>query len=185
MNSEYESYVTTDGQSASLFWNKGPIWGLRLDFYYCQTVCGFIYVSRSLWREDESVVYNFCWPSPAQSFSGPSPVGLVTIFYCLRFETSLFIASDYSQGYGGGIRPWPHTGIDEWSQSHIATDGQSVCLGVEPRLGLLTRCFFLFDSYCPVHVGTPLWREVGSVVCQSWSVVLVHCHLYNYLQFHY
>jgi hypothetical protein len=30
---------------------------------------------------------------PAQSFSGPSPVGLVTIFYCLRFETSLFIAS--------------------------------------------------------------------------------------------
>jgi hypothetical protein len=27
----------------------------------------------------------FCWPS----FSGPSPVGLVTIFYCLRLETSL------------------------------------------------------------------------------------------------
>jgi hypothetical protein len=24
---------------------------------------------------------------------GPSPVGLVTIFYCLRFETSLFVAS--------------------------------------------------------------------------------------------
>jgi hypothetical protein len=27
-------------------------------------------------------------PSPAQSFSGPSPAGLI-IFYCLRFETSL------------------------------------------------------------------------------------------------
>jgi hypothetical protein len=34
------------------------------------------------------VVYNCCWPSPAQSFSGLSPVGLATIFYCLRFETS-------------------------------------------------------------------------------------------------
>jgi hypothetical protein len=33
---ESESYVTTDGQSASLSWNKAPIWGLRPDFYYCQ-----------------------------------------------------------------------------------------------------------------------------------------------------
>jgi hypothetical protein len=39
--------------------------------------------------------------SPAQSFSGPRPLGLVTIFYCLRFETSLFVASYDSQGYGG------------------------------------------------------------------------------------
>jgi hypothetical protein len=47
------------------------------------------------------------------------------------------------------------------------TVSQSVCLGVEPRLGLMTRCFFLLESYCPVHVGRPLWREVGSVICQS------------------
>jgi hypothetical protein len=31
-----EFYVTTDGQSASLSWNKAPIWDLRPDFYYCQ-----------------------------------------------------------------------------------------------------------------------------------------------------
>jgi hypothetical protein len=67
-------------------------------------------VTLSLWREDGSVVYNCCWPSPAQSFSGPSPMGLVTIFYSLRFETSLFVASYDSQGYGGGIRPRLHTG---------------------------------------------------------------------------
>jgi hypothetical protein len=36
--SESESYITTDGQLASLSWNKSPIWGLRPDFYYCQTV---------------------------------------------------------------------------------------------------------------------------------------------------
>jgi hypothetical protein len=37
-----KSYVTTDGQSASLSWNKVPIWGLRPDFYYCQTNAGLL-----------------------------------------------------------------------------------------------------------------------------------------------
>jgi hypothetical protein len=39
-------------------------------------------------REDGSVVYNCCWPSPKQSFSGPSPAGLIIIFNCLRFATA-------------------------------------------------------------------------------------------------
>jgi hypothetical protein len=42
MSSRFESYVTTDNQSASLSWNKAPIWGLRPDFYYCQTVAGLV-----------------------------------------------------------------------------------------------------------------------------------------------
>jgi hypothetical protein len=46
----------------------------------------------SLWRDNGSVVYNCCWSSPAQSFSGPSPTELVTIFYCFRFETFFFVA---------------------------------------------------------------------------------------------
>jgi hypothetical protein len=58
----------------------------------------FVDVGRPLWREDWSVVYNSCWPSPVQTFSGPSPVVLVTLFYCLRFETSIFVASYDSQG---------------------------------------------------------------------------------------
>jgi hypothetical protein len=40
--SQSQSYVTTDGQSASLSWNKAPIWGLRPDLYYCQTVAGLL-----------------------------------------------------------------------------------------------------------------------------------------------
>jgi hypothetical protein len=40
--SESESYITTDGHSASLSWNKAPIWGSRPDFYYCQTVAGLL-----------------------------------------------------------------------------------------------------------------------------------------------
>jgi hypothetical protein len=75
------SYFTTDGQSASLSWYRAPAWGPRPD-YYCQTVA----VWRPLWREDGSVVYDCCWPSPAQSYSDPSPAGLITTFYCLRFE---------------------------------------------------------------------------------------------------
>jgi hypothetical protein len=39
---EPESYVMTDGQSASLSWNKAPIWGLRPDFYYWVTVAGLL-----------------------------------------------------------------------------------------------------------------------------------------------
>jgi hypothetical protein len=54
-----------------------------------------------------------CWPLPAQSLFGPSPLGLATIFYCLRFETSLFVASYDSQGHGGGIRPRLHTAFSQ------------------------------------------------------------------------
>jgi hypothetical protein len=39
---ERKSYITTDGQSASLSWNKAPVWGLRPELYYCQTVAGLL-----------------------------------------------------------------------------------------------------------------------------------------------
>jgi hypothetical protein len=67
------------------------------DQIFITVSCRFVDVGCCLWRED------------GQSFSDPSPMGLVTIFYCLRFETSLFVASYDSQGYGGGIRPPPPT----------------------------------------------------------------------------
>jgi hypothetical protein len=35
------------------------------------------------------------------------------LFYCLKFETSLFVASYDSQGHGGGIRPRLHSGAPE------------------------------------------------------------------------
>jgi hypothetical protein len=41
-STKVKSYITTDGQSASLSWNKAPIWGLRPDLYYCLTVAGFL-----------------------------------------------------------------------------------------------------------------------------------------------
>jgi hypothetical protein len=41
---------------------------------------------------------------------------------------------------------------------------QSVCLGVQLLLVLMTRCLLLFESYCHVFVGCPLRREGG--VCR-------------------
>jgi hypothetical protein len=61
--------------------------GLTTRFLFLSDRCGFVDVGRSLWRENGSAIYNCCWSSPAQSFLGQSPAGLVTIFYCLRFET--------------------------------------------------------------------------------------------------
>jgi hypothetical protein len=54
---------------------------------------GFVFVERPVWQVDGSVFCICCWPLAAQSFSGPSSLGLATIFYSLRFETSLFVAS--------------------------------------------------------------------------------------------
>jgi hypothetical protein len=72
--------------------------GPKTRFLIMPESCGFVDMERPLWREDGCVVYNFCWPSPEQSFSDPSRAGPITIFYCLRTQ----------------------------SQSHIATDGQSI-----------------------------------------------------------
>jgi hypothetical protein len=33
----------------------------------------------------------------------------------------------------------------------------------------MTRYFF-FENFCPVHMGRPLWREDGFVICQSHSL---------------
>jgi hypothetical protein len=84
--------------------------GLTTNLYYCLTVAGLLTLGALSDERTGLSFYNSCWPSPAQSFSGPSPVGLVAIFYRLRFKTSLFVASYDLQGHGGGIRPRLHTG---------------------------------------------------------------------------
>jgi hypothetical protein len=50
--SQRQSYVTTDGQSASLSRCQAPIWGPKPDFYCCQTIvgllmCGALYDERT------------------------------------------------------------------------------------------------------------------------------------------
>jgi hypothetical protein len=52
------------------------------------------------------------WGALSDERMGLSFVYAATIFYCLRFETSLFIASYDLQGHGGGIRSRLHTGSE-------------------------------------------------------------------------
>jgi CO dehydrogenase/acetyl-CoA synthase delta subunit len=40
MPSSSQSYVQTDGQSASLSWCQAPIWGPIRGIYYCHVVAG-------------------------------------------------------------------------------------------------------------------------------------------------
>jgi hypothetical protein len=75
-------------------------------------------VGRALWQEDGSLFCICWWSSPAQSFSGMSPLDLATIFYCLSFEISLFVATYDTQGHGGGIRPRLQV-----KSSYVRTDG--------------------------------------------------------------
>jgi hypothetical protein len=125
-------------------------------------VCWCEALSLSLWREDWSVVYSCCWCSSGQSFSGPSPVGLVTIFYFLRFETSLSVASCGSQGFGGGIRPRLHMGFSRMlslsSESYVTADGQSASLSWNkaPIWGLRPDFY-----YCQTVAGLLMWGALS------------------------
>jgi hypothetical protein len=94
----------------------------------------------------------WCWPLPAQSFSGPSPLVLATIFYCLRFETSFFVASYDSQGHGGGIRPHLYT----------ATGPHYIAFVRTPRKTPLPTILLLHD----VAIGTD---GVENTASQSYS----------------
>jgi hypothetical protein len=71
----------------SSFWRHAP-WDSRPVIVFSNsTLAVIIFMCHRLWREDESVAENCCWSSPAQSYSGSSPAGLMTTFYSLTFGT--------------------------------------------------------------------------------------------------
>jgi hypothetical protein len=105
-----QSHIATDGQSVSKSLCRAPsgahdqifitVWQLRSCF------CG----APSLTRGRVCLLYMLLALASAV-FLGSESLGTQTIFYSLRFETSLFVASYHSQGHGGGIRPRLHTGF--------------------------------------------------------------------------
>jgi hypothetical protein len=127
--------------------------------------CWFVAVGRPLWREDGSVVYNRCWFSPAQSLSVPGPAGLMTIFYCLRFETpQTWMARSpylYPQEQGG---PVIHPGTSspfrrllrlaglwwKYSNPHTRGDNQALTLVLAYNISARTTRKTLF--LCGMHI---------------------------------
>jgi hypothetical protein len=120
--SQSQSHIATDGQSVSKFWYRAPSGAHDLIFITVWQLRSCFFVGRPLWREDGSVSYKCCWLLPAQSFLGPSPFGLATIFYCLRFETYLFVTSYDSQGYGRGLKRLPQFYARYYSLGAYATE---------------------------------------------------------------
>jgi hypothetical protein len=88
-------------------------------------------------------------------------LGLVTIFYCLRFETSLFVTSYDSQGHGGGIPPHLHTGnsIVRFSLYSLGSDHSTEnirCLAMDicdPALKTLLATSVLLLRACIADVA--------------------------------
>jgi hypothetical protein len=106
---------------------------------------------------------------------GPSPLGLTTIFYCLRSETPLFVASYDSQGHGGGIRPRLHTvilGTSLYSRGMDHIEKTYYCRDVLPRNCPANS----LGAYCYSCVFTPLlpstWNGADYTE-NSYSVVRI------------
>jgi hypothetical protein len=86
--SQSQSYFTTGGLlPIHLSWRQAPWYPLPEFLFSKWTLAVTVIMQQPPWWRDGSVVYNCCWFSIAQSFSGPSPAGLMTIFYCLSRDS--------------------------------------------------------------------------------------------------
>jgi hypothetical protein len=112
--SQSQSHIATDGKSVSL--GVKPHLGPATRYLLLCDSYGLVLMGRPLWWDYGSVFIMCCGPLPEQSFLGLSPFWLETIFYCLRLESSLFVASYDSQGHGGGI--WPRLHMGDSSTEH-------------------------------------------------------------------
>jgi hypothetical protein len=151
--SRSQSYITTDGQSASLSWNKAPIWGLGPDLYYCQTVAG-LFMWGALSDERTSLSFKIA-AGPRQRSHSRARVPCDSRPYFTFSDSRLHCSSPPTTR---------RTTVEVFEPSSVRvrvrvtlrlTVSQSVCLGVEPRLGLMTRYELLFDSYCLVLGRAP------------------------------
>jgi hypothetical protein len=85
VKSQSQSYITTEGQSANLYWYQAPSGAHDKIFIIVRQLricwCGALSLTRGRVCRLQLLL------ALASAFSGPSPAGFVTIFYCLRFET--------------------------------------------------------------------------------------------------
>jgi hypothetical protein len=122
-----------------------------------------------LWREDGSVVYNCCWSLTEQSFPGPSPSGLMTIFYCLIWHSPTWRVSSlclyppetrWSSGTGFPLHHLVQLAGLRWRYSnclHTVTNSllQLYCLSGQGP------CRKHCSSVAVASIGMPTWSIVN------------------------
>jgi hypothetical protein len=116
-----------------------------------------------------------CWrPSPAQSYSGPGPAGLMIIFYCLRFETppTWRARSPYLFPPGAG---WPGYTHRHWVpfSSPLTTRRATVEVSEPASTGEPT----IHGNYSSLYsLGTD---RTGNTVHLLRMQLLLHCYIDN------
>jgi hypothetical protein len=141
-----QSYFTSGGlPPIGLFLLQAP-WEPRPVFFKLNT-CGYSpYITFSL--EDGPVVYNCCWSSSAQSFSGLSREWLMTIFYRHRLETSPTWRSGSPYLYP------PGTGRNNYNPRHWISFSSSSELSQSQKSKLLYDWQFTANQF--VFASSPL-----------------------------
>jgi hypothetical protein len=130
--------------------------------------------------------------SPAQSFSSPSPLGLAAIFYCLRFETSLFSPPTTLKAT---VEVFDHASTRDWRLS-TNCHGYNISVRIAQKTPLLIVVVqsFLWEHVClrsrflatalvyiclsrgsfpgtSLHATIYFWNE--------WMIAETVCHCYS------
>jgi hypothetical protein len=122
----------------------------------------FWYGGCPLWREDGSVIYNFCWNSPAQLISARSPAGLITILYSLKFGDYPKLKVQVMYLY------LPRTGRPTCVPRHWAMLLQLTLCMTQQRIPLLLRGYLLWRSIDQFPVETCLQNQCLATDASSW-----------------
>jgi hypothetical protein len=119
IRSRVQSYLMTDGQSASLSWYHSTIWDprsilLSLPWRLSSYICGFFFSTGCpLWREDRSVITRASATGHCQRcHSRVQFQQNLRPYLTVSFET--FYRLLRLVGYGGGILTLLHTGWCQW-----------------------------------------------------------------------
>jgi hypothetical protein len=158
-----------------------PIWGSRPDIYYCLTVMVLFLLWGTL--SDKRMGLSFVHAAdPCQCSLSRVRVPWNSWPYFtvsdLRFT---FLSTPTTRGVT--VKVFDPASTQVWlGQVKVKVTlrlmiSQSVSLGVEPHLGLMTRYLLLFHSYGLVSVGHPLCQEDGSVFYTCYWLLIAQSFL--------
>jgi hypothetical protein len=176
---EGRSYFTTDGRSVSQYVLVSSTFvGLATRYYFLSECCclkfAVLFLCGAL--SDERTGLQFAvW-----SLNGPSRSETVTILYCLNWDPPPTWRARFPYLYPPGAG-WPsytpgHRVKERRVKVKSRYDWRSVGRSASvswrrAHFGTCDQILILSEFCCLVSVGRPLWREVGSVSCQSLSAL--------------